>query len=101
MYFKVAPNGWSDSIIFLNLPFINDVDMPKTFVVIYIISGIENKGDDPKGITLSKKLLKLIRHLIYCYSSTYCNIIVCFIFGKIYEKIFTINFLRFHYFVMQ
>ena len=60
MYFKVAPNGWSDSIIFLNLPFMHQMMLTclGTLFVIYIISGIENKGDDPKGITLSKKLFE-------------------------------------------
>ena len=29
-----------------------------TLLVIYIISNLENKGDDPKGITLSKKLFE-------------------------------------------
>ena len=60
MYFKVAPNGWSDSIIFLNLPFMHQMMLTclGTLFVIYIISGIENKGDDPKGITLSKKLFQ-------------------------------------------
>ena len=60
MYFKVAPNGWSESIIFLNLPFMHQMMLTclGTLFVIYIISGIENKGDDPKGITLSKKLFQ-------------------------------------------
>ena len=60
MYFKVAPNGWSDSIIFLNLPFMHQMMLTclGTLFVIYIISVIENKGDDPKGITLSKKLFE-------------------------------------------
>jgi len=60
MYFKVAPNGWSDSIIFLNLPFMHQMMLTclGTLFVIYVISGIENKGDDPKGITLSKKLFQ-------------------------------------------
>ena len=60
MYFKVAPNGWSDSIIFLNLPFMHQMMLTclGTLFVIYIISSLENKGDDPKGITLSKKLFE-------------------------------------------
>ena len=60
MYFKVAPNGWSDSIIFLNLPFMHQMMLTclGTLFVIYIISVVENKGDDPKGITLSKKLFE-------------------------------------------
>ena len=60
MYFKVAPNGWSDSVVFLNLPFMHQMMLTcmGTLFVIYVISGIENKGDDPKGITLSKKLFQ-------------------------------------------
>jgi SSS family solute:Na+ symporter len=60
MYFKVAPNGWSDSIFFVNLPFMHQMMLTciGTLLVIYIISNLENKGDDPKGITLSKKLFE-------------------------------------------
>ena len=60
MYFKVAPNGWSDSIFFVNLPFMHQMMLTciGTLLVIYIISKLENKGDDPKGITLSKKLFE-------------------------------------------
>tara|TARA_B100001063_G_scaffold240143_1_gene264714 strand:+ start:5177 stop:6865 length:1689 start_codon:yes stop_codon:yes gene_type:complete len=60
MYFKVAPNGWSDSMIFLNLPFMHQMMLTclGTLFVIFIISNIENKGDDPKGIVLSKKLFE-------------------------------------------
>jgi SSS family solute:Na+ symporter len=60
MYFKVAPNEWSDSIFFMNLPFMHQMMLTclGTLLVIYIISNLENKGDDPKGITLSKKLFE-------------------------------------------
>ncbi len=60
MYFKVAPNGWSDSMIFLNLPFMHQMMLTclGTLFVIFIISNVENKGDDPKGIVLSKKLFE-------------------------------------------
>ena len=60
MYFKIAPNGWSDSIFFVNLPFMHQMMLTclGTLLVIYIISNLENKGDDPKGITLSKKLFE-------------------------------------------
>ena len=60
MYFKVAPNGWSDSIFFVNLPFMHQMMLTclGTLLVIYFISNLENKGDDPKGITLSKKLFE-------------------------------------------
>ncbi|MEL0186921.1 MAG: sodium/sugar symporter [Flavobacteriaceae bacterium] len=60
MYFKVAPNEWSDSIFFVNLPFMHQMMLTclGTLLVIYVISNLENKGDDPKGITLSKKLFE-------------------------------------------
>ena len=60
MYFKVAPNGWSDSIFFVNLPFMHQMMLTclGTLLVIYVISNLENKGYDPKGITLSKKLFE-------------------------------------------
>ena len=60
MYFKIAPNGWSDSIFFVNLPFMHQMMLTclGTLLVIYVISNLENKGDDPKGITLSKKLFE-------------------------------------------
>ena len=60
MYFKFAPNGWSDSIFFVNLPFMHQMMLTclGTLLVIYVISNLENKGDDPKGITLSKKLFE-------------------------------------------
>ena len=63
MYFKVAPNGWSDSIFFVNLPFMHQMMLTclGTLLVIYVISNLENKGDDPKGITLSKKLFETDR----------------------------------------
>ena len=60
MYFKVAPNGWNESFIFVNLPFMHQMMFTclGTLLVIYIISNIENKEDDPKGIDLSKKLFE-------------------------------------------
>ena len=60
MYFKVAPNGWNESFIFVNLPFMHQMMFTclGTLLVIYIISNIESKEDDPKGIDLSKKLFE-------------------------------------------
>ncbi len=59
MYFKVAPNGWSDAVIFINIPFMQQ--MMATFLgsmaVILILSQIEGRGkDDPKGIHFRKGL---------------------------------------------
>ena len=58
MYFKVAPNGWSDASVFINIPFMNQmlVTCIGTLLIIAIISYFEGNDDDPKGIVLSKKL---------------------------------------------
>ena len=58
MYFKVAPNGWSDASIFVNIPFMNQmlVTCIGTLLIIALISYFEGNQDDPKGIVLSKKL---------------------------------------------
>ncbi len=58
MYFKVAPNGWSDAAMFVNLPFMHQMMLTciGTLLVIALISKIEGNQDDPKGIVLSKKL---------------------------------------------
>lgn len=57
LYFKVAPNGWSDSELFLRLPFMNQMFWTwiSTMIVMVIISYLENKGaDHEKGIPLTK-----------------------------------------------
>lgn len=59
LYFKVAPNGWSDSPFFLHLPFMNQMFWTciSTMVIIVIASYTENKGADfEKGIPLSRQL---------------------------------------------
>ena len=58
MYFKVAPNGWSDASVFINIPFMNQmlVTCIGTLLIIALISYFEGNDDDPKGIVLSKKL---------------------------------------------
>ncbi len=58
MYFKVAPNGWSDASIFINIPFMNQmlVTCIGTLSIIALISYFEGNDDDPKGIVLSRKL---------------------------------------------
>ncbi len=59
MYFKVAPNGWSDAMVFVNIPFMHQmlITCLGTLAIIAGISRLEGKGnDDEKGITLTKKL---------------------------------------------
>lgn len=59
LYFKVAPNEWSDSAFFLNLPFMNQMFWTWiiSMLIMVIISYIEKKGEDhEKGIDLSKGL---------------------------------------------
>ncbi|MGB1080661.1 MAG: sodium/sugar symporter, partial [Flavobacteriaceae bacterium] len=58
MYFKVAPNGWSDAALFVNIPFMHQMMLTciGTVLVIAGISKLEGNQDDPKGIVLSKQL---------------------------------------------
>ncbi|MEZ4686081.1 MAG: hypothetical protein R3B47_08450 [Bacteroidia bacterium] len=57
LYFKVAPNGWSDSGFFVNLPFMDQMFWTWiiTMAIMVVISYLENKGKDhEKGIVLEK-----------------------------------------------
>jgi len=57
MYFKVAPKGWSDSALFVDLPFLDQMGLTSllTMLVIVLVSRFEGKGaDDEKGIAISK-----------------------------------------------
>ena len=58
MYFKVAPNGWSNASIFVNIPFMNQmlVTCIGTLLIIALIGYFEGNEDDSKGIVLTKKL---------------------------------------------
>ena len=61
MYFKVAPNGWSDAPIFVNIPFMNQMLITAllSFGVILLLSSIEGKGKvDEKGIKLDSELFR-------------------------------------------
>ncbi len=61
MYFKVAPNGWSDASIFVNFPFLHQMMITciASILIILIISQIEGKGqNNDKGIILTKKLFQ-------------------------------------------
>ncbi len=59
IYFKVAPEGWSDAAFFLNLPFMDQMFYTciLSIIIVMIVSYLEGKGEDnEKGIILSKKL---------------------------------------------
>ena len=58
MYFKVAPKGWNEASIFVELPFMHQMGYTclATIAIITIISYFEGNQDDPKGINLTKKL---------------------------------------------
>jgi SSS family solute:Na+ symporter len=58
MYFKVAPKGWSDASIFVELPFMHQMGYTciATLGVIALISYMDGNKDDSKGINLTKKL---------------------------------------------
>ncbi len=61
LYFKVAPNGWVDSSLFVTLPFMHQMMITwiLTMAIMVVISLTENKGKDhEKGIVLSKALFK-------------------------------------------
>jgi SSS family solute:Na+ symporter len=58
LYFKVAPNGWSTSPLFVDVPFMDQ--MGYTFLltmgVIALVSYVQHKGaDDKKGIPITKE----------------------------------------------
>ena len=58
MYLKVAPKGWSNASIFIDLPFMNQMMITciATILIIAGISYLEGNKTDSKGINLSKKL---------------------------------------------
>ena len=61
MYLKVAPKGWSDSSLFVNVPFLDQMGYTAvmTVFIIMLVSLLQNKGeDDKKGIALSKEMFK-------------------------------------------
>lgn len=58
LYFKIAPNGWSDSAFFINVPFLDQMGYTclLSMLIIVLVSFAQNKGaDDPKGIPVSRK----------------------------------------------
>jgi len=61
MYFKVAPNGWSTSPIFVDIPFMDQMWYTTIFtmIIIAVLSYFQLKGaDDEKGIEIKKDLFK-------------------------------------------
>jgi SSS family solute:Na+ symporter len=64
MYFKVAPNEWSTSDFFLNLPWMDQMGYTAllTMVIIGLVSYAQHKGkDDAKGIPLTKEMFETSR----------------------------------------
>lgn len=61
MYFKIGPNGWSETSLFLVLPFMQQM-LITCVITIFLIFGISyfetNGKDDPKAIVLSKRLFE-------------------------------------------
>jgi len=61
MYFKVAPNGWSDAFLFVNIPFMHQMMITALASMIIIVgfSHLEAKGEtNEKGIILTSDLFK-------------------------------------------
>lgn len=61
LYFKVAPKGWSDASIFIDLPWMHQMGL--TFLItaflMLIISHFDNNGnDDEKGIEINSETFK-------------------------------------------
>ena len=61
LYFKVAPNEWSTSALFVNVPFMDQMGYTVllTMGIIAFVSYIQHKGvDDEKGIVITKESFK-------------------------------------------
>ncbi len=61
LYFKVAPNGWSDAAIFVQIPFMHQMFITalSSIAIILLISYLEGKGKvNEKGINLTAELFK-------------------------------------------
>ena len=61
LYFKVGQNGWIDSPLFADVPFLDQMGYTTllTMGAIVLVSLYQNKGeDDPKGIPLTKELFR-------------------------------------------
>jgi SSS family solute:Na+ symporter len=61
LYFKVGPKGWSDSPLFVDLPWMDQMGYATllSILVVVILSLVQNKGaEDEKGITIGSGLFK-------------------------------------------
>lgn len=61
LYFKVGQNGWSDSPLFVNVPFLDQMGytLLLTMGIIALVSLQQNKGqEDPKGIPLTREMFR-------------------------------------------
>lgn len=61
IYFKIGPNGWIDSPLFVKLPFMHQMFLTwiLTMLVMVVISYFEGKGkDQEKSIVITKGLFK-------------------------------------------
>ena len=60
MYFKVAPNEWSDAAIFVSIPFMHQMMITAiaSILIIMGISALEGNQDNPKAIQISKGYFK-------------------------------------------
>ncbi len=82
MYFKVAPKGWSDAAIFVNLPFLQQmlITCILALAIIYVVSHITGKGqEDDKAIPLTKKLFETSP--VFNISATIAMIITAFLYA--------------------
>ena len=61
MYFKVAPKGWSNSTLFVDVPFMDQMGYTVliTMLIIIVFSKLEHKNKvDSKGIILTENIFK-------------------------------------------
>ena len=61
MYFKVAPKGWSNSTLFVDVPFMDQMGYTVliTMLIIIVVSKLEHKNKfDTKGIILTENIFK-------------------------------------------
>lgn len=61
MYFKVAPKGWSNSTLFVDVPFMDQMGYTVliTMLIIIAVSKLEHKNKfDSKGIILTENIFK-------------------------------------------